>query len=127
MKTKILFLCILAMAGFSSIAQTIPQNLNNYITEASKHDEVNGNVLIAEEGKVLYKNSYGYLDVSRQIPLTDSSLFELGSISKTFTAVAVLQLMEKGKLKLDDVYAKYFPEFLYPTITIRQFLSHTSD
>ena len=128
MKNRILFIAlIICFINAKTHAQSIPQNLNAYITEASKHDEINGNVLIAEDGKVLYKNSYGYQDIARQIPLNDGTLSELGSISKTFTAVAVLQLMEKGKLRLDDTYAKYFPDFLYPAITIRQLLSHTSD
>jgi CubicO group peptidase (beta-lactamase class C family) len=128
MQANIFILILLVSAGLTpGKAQNIPAALTNYISDAATHGEINGNVLIAENGKVLYKNSYGYQDFARQIPLADTVRFELGSISKTFTAVSVLQLMEKGKLKLDDAFVKYFPGFPYPAITIRQMLSHTSD
>jgi len=126
MKKILCFFYLLSLPA-SAMAQNIPKMLNSYLAEAMRHNEINGNVLIAEQGRTLFKKSYGYRDIAGKIPLTDSSLFPLASVSKTFTAVAVLQLMEKGKLKLDDAYAKYFPGFLYPTITIRQLLSHTSD
>jgi CubicO group peptidase (beta-lactamase class C family) len=107
-------------------AQSIPANLNRYINEAAQNNEINANVLIAENGEVLYKNSYGYKNIATKAFLNDSTQFQLASISKTVTAVAVLQLMEKNKFRLDDALVKYLPEFPYPTITIKQLLSHTS-
>lgn len=71
-------------------------------------------ILIAEKGKVT---------VSQQC---DTAAFQIGSVSKTFTAVAVLQLVEKGKIYLNDPLVKYFPSFPYPTITIYHLLTHTS-
>jgi hypothetical protein len=119
-------LLLLMLTAIGARGQDVMQTLNRYLDQASRNHEFNGNILLAQDGKVLYKKSYGYRDIANQIPLNDSALFPLASISKTFTAVAVLQLMEKGKLKLDDTYQTYFPEFPYPAITIRQLLSHTS-
>jgi CubicO group peptidase (beta-lactamase class C family) len=75
---------------------------------------------------VLYHQSFGYADISKQIPNTPSARFQTASISKPFTATAVLQLLEKGQLQLSDPFVKYFPEFPYPTITLKHLLSHTS-
>lgn len=71
-------------------------------------------ILIAEKGKVTVRQQ------------SDTAAFQLGSVSKTFTAVAVLQLEEKGKIHLNDPYVKYFPSFPYPDITIYHLLTHTS-
>lgn len=90
------------------------------------YQQLNGNVLISRNGLAVYKNSFGYQDIARSVINTDTTLFCLASVSKTFTATAVLQLMEKGKLKLDDPLVKYFPGFPYPAVTVRHLLSHTS-
>jgi len=87
---------------------------------------MNGNILVAEQGKVLYKKSFGFANSKSQLLNNDSSEFTLGSVSKTLTSTAVLQLKDKQKLKLDDPLVKYFPGFPYPGITIRHLLSHTS-
>jgi CubicO group peptidase (beta-lactamase class C family) len=88
--------------------------------------QINGNVLIAEKGNIIYAKSFGYADIEKKIPNNDGSEFTLASISKIFTSTAILQLRDKGKLKLDDHFVKYFPDFPYPEITIRNLLSHTS-
>ncbi len=125
-KTSAIHVLLIMLTAIGARGQNIMQTLNSYLDQAAQDHEFNGNILLAQDGKALYRKSYGYRDVANQIPLDDSAQFPLASISKTFTAVAVLQLMEKGKLKLDDTYRTYFPEFPYPAITIRQLLSHTS-
>ena len=125
-KTSILYILIIMLTAIDSRGQSVIQTLNSYLNQAAQDHEFNGNILLAQDGKALCKKSYGYRDIVKQVPLDDSALFPLASISKTFTAVAVLQLMEKGKLTLDDTYSTYFREFPYPAITIRQLLSHTS-
>ncbi|OMP79537.1 serine hydrolase [[Flexibacter] sp. ATCC 35208] len=87
---------------------------------------LNGNILMAQKGKVIHSLSYGYADMPSRTPNTLETPFNLASISKTFTATAILQLMEKGKLNLDDSFQQYFPDFPYPYITIRHLLTHTS-
>lgn len=121
-KVAVLFIAV----GFNAIAQTTSDRLNHYYTELGDQGELNGNVLVAENGKVIFQKSFGYASFENKRLNSDISEFNLASITKTFTAVAVLQLQEKGKLSLDDKFAKHCPEFPYPQITIRQMLSHSS-
>ena len=87
---------------------------------------------IVVDGKLVHTGNYGYTDISRKIPVTSSSLFRIASMSKSFTAMAILKLRDEGKLQLDDPAYKYIPELKnvkYPTadsppITIRHLLTH---
>ena len=85
-------------------------------------------VAVVSEGEVLYMKTLGVADIENQIPITDSTVFEIGSVSKQFTAVLILQLMEQRQLTLDDKIQKYLPEIPgeWYDITIRQLLGHTS-
>jgi CubicO group peptidase (beta-lactamase class C family) len=84
------------------------------------------------DGQLVYKNSYGYTDIEKKIPATSSSLFRIASMSKSFTAMAILKLRDEGKLNLDDPAYLYIPELQhlkYPTadapqITIRHLMTH---
>lgn len=80
------------------------------------------------DGKVVVERAYGMADLERDVPIVATSIFEAGSVSKQFTAAAVLLLEQDGKLKLDDPIRKYIPEVPdYGTpITIRHMLQHTS-
>ncbi len=100
--------------------------IDSFFTSLAKHHLFNGSVLVSEEGKIIYKRSAGYADFGRGIPNTDTTHFNLASLSKPFTAIAVLQLIQKGKLKLEDTFVTYFPDFPYPAITIKHLLTQTS-
>jgi CubicO group peptidase (beta-lactamase class C family) len=126
MKLKCYILFFLITTGFTLCAQHISETLYNYLAAAASDNGMNGNILFASNGEINSKKSFGYANFENKILNTDSTLFPLASISKTFTAVAILQLKEKGKLKLDDPFKKYFPDFPFESITIRQLLSHTS-
>ena len=84
------------------------------------------------DGQLIYKGNIGYTDVEKKIPVTSSSLFRIASMSKSFTAMAILKLRDEGKLNLDDPAYFYIPELKnlkYPTadaphITIRHLLTH---
>jgi len=84
------------------------------------------------DGKLIYKNNFGYTDIEKKIPVTSSSLFRIASMSKSFVAMSILKLRDEGKLNLDDPAYLYIPELKnlkYPTadaplITIRHLLSH---
>ncbi len=102
------------------------KELAAYFTSLAQTHGFNGNVLIAENGVVLYKKSFGYAYLAPKRLNTDASVFTIASITKTFTATAILQLAEQGKLSPNDPVKQYLPEFPYPTITIRHLLSHTS-
>lgn len=89
---------------------------------------LNGNVLVAQKGVVLYKNCFGleHFERGQRDTLVEESKFQLASLSKTFTAVGVLKLIEIGKLTLEDTIQKFYPDFPYHGITIRELLSHRS-
>lgn len=84
-------------------------------------------VLIAKDGKVLYKKGFGYADVENNVPVTPETKFRIGSITKQFTASAILKLQEEGKLKVTDKLSKYFPDFPRgDEVTLHHLLTHTS-
>lgn len=124
MKLKILipFLLIVTI----SFAQNKSQKLDSFFNSLNKDNQINGSVLIAENGNVLYKKAFGFADFKNKTPNETNTKFTLASVSKVFTSTAILQLRDKGKLKLDDPFIKYFSDFPYPDITIRNLLSHTS-
>jgi len=87
----------------------------------------NGNVLIAEKGKVIFEKSYGFADAVTREKLNPQTIFELASVSKQFTAMGIVLLKKRGKLNYDDPISKYLPELaFYDGVTIRNLLNHTS-
>jgi CubicO group peptidase (beta-lactamase class C family) len=86
----------------------------------------NGNVLVAEKRKIIYSRSVGFAQLKDHKKNTVRSAFQVGSFSKTFTAIAVLQLVQQHKLHLDDPLTRFFAGFPYQDITVRHLLSHTS-
>jgi len=100
--------------------------LDDFLTGQQNHFRFNGNVLVAENGKIVFQKSYGYADFDKQRMLNDSSVFELASVSKQFTATGILILKDQGKLNLSDSLRQYFPELPYSNITIWHMLTHTS-
>ena len=125
MNRHILLIAILLITTPHSHAQPI-KALATYFTSLSQTHGFNGNVLIAENGTVVYQKSFGYADLTTKRPNTSVSVFTIASITKTFTATAILQLAEQGKLSVNDPVKQHLPEFPYPTVTIRHLLSHTS-
>lgn len=126
MTLKLKLLTSLIFLGLTSFAQTNKIGLDYFFTTLSKNQQFNGNVLIAENGKVVYEKSFGYADFSSKKLNSNQTTFPIASITKTFTATAILQLFEKGKLNINDLVNKYLIDFPYPSITIRHLLSHTS-
>lgn len=116
-----LFLQTAALAQKSKIAL-----INDFVGAKHKYHNFNGSVLVAENGRIVYRKSFGYADFKNKKPLSAESVFNLASISKQFTAAAVMLSVERGWLSLDDSLSKYFPEIPYQGITIRQMLTHTS-
>ncbi|HEY0668015.1 MAG TPA: serine hydrolase domain-containing protein [Sphingobacteriaceae bacterium] len=106
--------------------------------EQSKYDELfkswNSKVSpgaafgVIRDGKLVYSRGYGMADLEHDVPITDSTIFYIGSVSKQFVTMCLLLLEEQGKLSLDDRVQKYlpdFPEYNAP-LTIRHFIHHTS-
>ncbi len=96
------------------------------ITKYLLSQHFNGSVLLARRGEIIFSRSFGVADFRHRTPLRPETPFQLASISKTFTATAVLMLQEQGLLDIDDAVADHIPEFPYEQITIRMLLTHTS-
>lgn len=107
-------------------AQGQLEKLNIYFNNLSRQQYMNGNILLAESGRAVYQRSFGYADYTTAIQNDQNTHYNIASISKIFTSTAILQLKEKGKLKLDDTLCRHLPAFPYPQITIRHLLTHTS-
>ncbi len=124
MKLKFLFPFLFTVT--ISIAQNNSQKLDSLFISLYTYGQINGNVLVAENGQPIYQKSFGYSNIKTKTLNNENSGFSLASVSKVFTSTAILQLKEKGEIKLDDFVIKYFPDFPYPEITIRHLLTHTS-
>jgi CubicO group peptidase (beta-lactamase class C family) len=117
---------LLFILGSFAAAQTRIETIDAILDELHKESDFSGNVLIAEKGKILYAKSFGSANAETKTPLTDDSIFLVGSVAKTLTATAVLKLKARGKLNLDDAVTKYLPELAYQNVTLRHLLTHTS-
>jgi len=116
----------LLLTGSFIKAQTSTSRLDTFFSRLVEDQKINGNVLVAEKGTVIYQQSFGFADFARQEPNTKKTRFNFASVSKPFTATAIFQLIEKRKLKLDNRLVDYLQDFPYDSITIRHLLSHTS-
>ena len=126
MPPKFRILIFLFIAATNVVAQNKQNDLDKYFSTLSRNQQFNGNVLITENGKIVYEKSFGYADFSTKRANTANSSFPIASITKTFTSTAILQLKEKDKLQITDPVVKFLPDFPYAAVTIKQLLSHTS-
>ena len=101
--------------------------LDTFFKKLHKLNGFNGAVLVSQYGKVIYKKAFGFASFSKKDTNSTQTQFQLASVSKQFTAVAIMQLHEKGLINYDDPVYKYIPNFPYdPSITIKSLLSHSS-
>lgn len=108
-----------------SSGQAWKQNLDSVLAIIEKDELFDGQILIAEHGKVVFHKSYGNLTEENK-EITNTTALAVKSITKAFTAAAILILKEEGKLALSDEVKNYFPDWPYNGITIRHLLSMTS-
>ncbi len=108
-------------------ADTI-SNLDSYFTSLYPPNEPGASILIVRAGKPVYRRAFGLADVENDIMNQPNTVFRLGSITKQFTAVAIMLLEQEGKLKISDDITKYLPTYTPPasTVTIENLLTHTS-
>src|ERR1041385_2137057 len=132
MKNAILYATLLSLTLFisSSYAQTLDKaKLDQFFDRLAGKNKAMGSLTIAKNGNVLYNRVIGYSQINgaKKKPLSAASRFRIGSITKMFTAVMILQLVEEGKLKLSDTLDKFFPQIPNAQrITIAQILAHRS-
>jgi CubicO group peptidase (beta-lactamase class C family) len=114
-------------AGDQAPAQDVAALMDAYLAAAHKLDRFSGSVLVAHKGKIVLSEGYGMANYELGVPNAPKTKFRLGSVTKQFTAMAILQLEAKGKLKVTDTVKTFFPD--YPNgekITVHQLLSHTA-
>jgi CubicO group peptidase (beta-lactamase class C family) len=108
----------------------VGRELGAFVKKLADADVFSGTVLLAKDGKPVFQGAYGLANKDFNVPNKIDTKFNLGSMNKMFTAVAVAQLVEKGKLSYDDQLSKFIPEFpdaaSAQKIRIKHLLSHTS-
>tara|TARA_R110000868_G_scaffold14075_17_gene65845 strand:+ start:20670 stop:21743 length:1074 start_codon:yes stop_codon:yes gene_type:complete len=126
---KYLVIAIISIHSQSNCyGQNLESTIDSLLQEKYSENTPGGVFLIAQKENIIYKKAFGLSNLELSIPMQTDNVFEIGSITKQFTAVAILILMEKGKLNLNDEITKFIPD--YPTngyrITIHHLLTHTS-
>ncbi len=102
------------------------EKIDSVVSSWYTNNEFNGNILIAEKGNIIFNKSYGKANEETGEMLNENSQFELASVSKQFTATAIMILKERNQLSLDDPITNYFPELVnYNKVTIKNLLNHT--
>ncbi|MCF8372778.1 MAG: beta-lactamase family protein [Bacteroidales bacterium] len=99
--------------------------IDSFLRHANKYSRFHGNVLIAHDGEIILKKSYGYKDFPNKNLHDENSTFQLASVSKQFTAMSILMLVEQRKVDLDADIRTYLPGFPYEKITVKNLLQHT--
>lgn len=104
-------------------------DLNNFIKKYATQHEFNGTILVQKDKKILYHQSFGIAERAFNTPITNQTRYQVCSITKTFTAVLILQLVEKGKINLNQKIIDYLPSYQGEAgtkVSIHQLLNHTS-
>ncbi len=105
----------------------VTDELDTYMKALEKNKNFHGSILVAKEGKVLLDQSYGFADFKQNTMNKPQTKFAIGSVTKQFTAMAIMQLTEKGLIDVEDKVSKYIPDFPNgDLITIHNLLTHTS-
>lgn len=122
-------LATLFLFTHNAVAQTKEvSQIDSLMKRSNKMGMFNGNVLVSENNKIIYNTSFGFTNAAKTEKLTTDHRFNIGSITKEFSAVALLQLQEQGKLKLTDVVSQYIPELpkWAHDVKIKDLLQYTS-
>lgn len=121
-------ICLLMSLSVNNYAQNSEKEFDKILTELFADDGPGGTAIIVKKGATIYKKAFGKANLELDVPMQTNHIFRIGSITKQFTACAILKLAEEGKLSLEDDLTKYVID--YPThghaITIEHLLTHTS-
>lgn len=120
---------LLLVAAISTFAQPKATKIDALVKQYVANGQFNGAILVAEKGQVILKKGYGMANMEWNMPNATDTKFRLGSITKQFTAMLIMQLVEQGKLKLTGKVSDYLPDYPKTTgdkITIHHLLTHTS-
>jgi CubicO group peptidase (beta-lactamase class C family) len=128
-KVKYLYIFLGLCMVISAAAQTHQEKIDSLLSAYYESDCFHGVVLVSEKGKIILKKAYGIADRELNVPMTTDMKFRIASISKPFTSMIILQLIDEGKITLDGKITDYVPDYTGKkgdTITIAQLLAHTS-
>ncbi|MFT6700090.1 MAG: CubicO group peptidase (beta-lactamase class C family) [Porticoccaceae bacterium] len=108
------------------VTKNVRHKLDSLLKRINKRHDFHGAVLVAKNEKIVYSNQIGTADFKKKTLLNKESVFQLASVSKQFTAAAIMLLNERNQIKLTDTVNTYFPEFPYKAVTIKNLLNHTA-
>ena len=110
----------------SPVTDSLATRIDQYIQD--KHPDFSGTILVAQKGAILISRGYGLADRENEIPNTAQTKFEIGSLSKSFTAMAIMILEERGLLNVEDPICQYLSDCpdAWEPVTIHHLLNHTS-
>lgn len=124
------FFLIFVFLGFAFLpevsAQSKAKEIDAFMLALYESNQFNGSVLVIEKGNLVYHRALGWANYEKKDTLKTSTPFRLASVSKQFTAAAIMILKERGLLKFDDRLIKFLPELPYTEVTLRQLLQHQS-
>lgn len=125
---QITLCCIALFIAFSSVGQNSKNDIDGLFSEWKKPNNPGGVVMVTHKNQIIFSQAYGLANIPYHIPNDKETVFNVGSISKQFTAMGIVLLQLEGKLSIDDAIQKYLPEMpqFKQTITIRHLLHHTS-
>ena len=130
MKKWIILIFFIPCFAYSQPGKNTESRLDSLFHTIFKSGEPGGAVLLVKNGTIIYKKGFGLADMQTKKAITSGTLFNVGSITKTFVAYGILRLAQDGKLSLDDDLYKYFPDFKNPEIAkkikLYHLLTHTS-
>jgi len=126
--TEALSAIVFALLAGRCNAQGLPDGMQQVVQPYVDAQMFMGNVLVAKAGKVVFSKSYGMADLEWNVPNSPPTRFNIASMTKQFTAAAILLLEDRGKLKTDDLVKKYLTDApaSWDKITIYHLLTHTS-
>ena len=110
-RIKFIGISILLLTFNLSFGQTKIEQLDELINRYTEYGQFNGSVLVAEKGKIIYKKGFGLANMEWNIPNQADTKHRLGSITKQFTSMLIIQLFQQGKLKLDVPISTYLPDY----------------
>lgn len=125
----IVFLTAFLMAASNIHPQSIDKKIDDLMNKYHEYYAFNGSILVADKGEIIYKKGFGFANAEWDILNAPDTKFRLGSITKQFTSMLIMQLVEKGKIKIEDKisdYLSYFRKDIGEKVTIHHLLTHTS-
>src|SRR2546428_10326129 len=123
-RTRLIALALLCVAPAGLPAQTQPRfaparvaRIDRFMQQYVDSGQIGGAVgLVLRDGKVVYQHAVGWIDAESRRPMTTDALFRIASQTKALTTVAILSLVEEGKLSVDDPVSRYIPAFAHTTV-----------